>query len=146
MKDKRKMIVVLLVGVCIGLGIGIAGYWLTKGGGEKKEENKKKEIGIGDGITMSGVPDGEPGKPPEWTDPPVTGKDVDRLPDTRIITNNFVVSGQGYYAKWGRGIKAGFVQRGVFVAEAKVIVCFDSCSGWAVYVVVASKAPLKSNS
>ena len=117
MKDKKKMIVVLLAGVCIGVGIGIIVYWIISGRGS----DGGGEMSIGDGITVEPVNEEKPGKPFERKDSSVTGNDVDRLPDTRIITNSFIVSGQGYYAKWGRGIKAGFVQRGDFAAEAKVI-------------------------
>ena len=63
----------------------------------------------------------KPGKSPEWKGSSITGADVDRLPGKRVITNDFTVSGQGYHAKWGRGIKAGFRQHGVFVAEATVV-------------------------
>ena len=63
----------------------------------------------------------KPGTPPKWGGSSITGKDVERVPDKRVVTNDFVVSGQGYHAKWGRGIKAGFRQHGEFVAEALVI-------------------------
>jgi len=59
-------------------------------------------------------------KNPEKKDP-VTGGDVDRLPKKREIKNEFLVSGKGYYAKWGKGLKAGFQQKGEFVAEAVVV-------------------------
>ena len=76
---------------------------------------------VGDGIVVYPIPPEPPSKPPKTINPPITGNDVDRLPDTRIITNSFIVSGKGYYAKWGRGIKAGFVQKGDFAAKAKVM-------------------------
>ena len=52
---------------------------------------------------------------------PVTASEVDRLPSNRVICSDFLVSGQGYYAKWGKGLKAGFQQKGEFVAEAIVV-------------------------
>lgn len=52
--------------------------------------------------------------------PPVTGDDIDNLPGKRIIRSDFLVSGQGYHAKWGKGLKAGFRQTGEFVVEAVV--------------------------
>lgn len=52
---------------------------------------------------------------------PVTGSDIDNLPGKRIIRSDFLVSGQGYHAKWGKGLKAGFRQTGEFVVEAVVV-------------------------
>ena len=54
---------------------------------------------VGDGIVVYPIPPEPPSKPPKTINPPITGNDVDRLPDTRIITNSFIVSGKGYYAK-----------------------------------------------
>ena len=115
--DKNKVITVL--GILVGL---LTITLIIKDGckppppppldGEKK---------VGDDIVVRPIPPEPPNKPPKTSHPPITGNDVDRLPDTRIITNSFIVSGKGYYAKWGRGIKAGFVQKGDFAAEAKVI-------------------------
>ena len=72
-------------------------------------------------IIVGPVQDEKPGKPPKWGGSPITGKDVESLPGKRVVTNDFTVSGQGYYAKWGRGLKAGFRQHGEFVAETTVI-------------------------
>ena len=54
-------------------------------------------------------------------DPSRTPGDVDRIPDKRIVKSTFVMSGQGYHAKWGKGLKAGFRQKGEFVAEANIV-------------------------
>ena len=58
---------------------------------------------------------------PKWEKNPIKGRAVDALPKRRIIKNEFLVTGQGYHAKWGRGLKAGFRQDGIFVAEATVV-------------------------
>ena len=74
------------------------------------------------GIEAGSGNESKPATPkPTWGKTSITGGAVDALPGKRVITNDFVTSGQGYYAKWGRGLKAGFRQHGIFVAEAEVV-------------------------
>ena len=110
--DMMKLLIIVLISICITLLIIIS-----------KKQGDKISIKSPDGggeIIVDRVKPERRGQPASWQDSSIKGGDVDRLPDSRIITNDFTMSGQGYYAKWGRGLKAGFRQHGEFVAEAIV--------------------------
>ena len=113
-KDKIITVLAILVGL---LTITL----IVKDCRKPTPQPTQQPIQVGGEIEVGPIAPEPPSKPAKTNHPTITGNDVDRLPDTRIITNSFIVSGQGYYAKWGRGIKAGFVQRGDFAAKAKVI-------------------------
>ena len=107
----KNVIITILVILIVLMAITLMFKQNNEGGGIKIDKDMTAEI----------VKNEVPGKSTEWKASSITGGDVDRLPGKRVVTNDFTVSGQGYHAKWGKGLKAGFRQHGLFVAEAAVI-------------------------
>ena len=115
--DKNKIITVL----CILVGLLTIALIVMEIRGKKTPEPVIITTPQGPIEVREGNEDAPSTDKPEWKKNPIKGGAVDALPKKRIVKNEFLITGKGYHAKWGRGLKAGFRQDGLFVAEATVV-------------------------
>ncbi len=117
----NKNSIIAILGILVGLmAITFIVREIRGRGSEPMPEPIEVDTPMGP-VTVVPVEENAPTSPSEWKNSSITGESVDRLPVKRVITSDFAMSGQGSYAKWGRGLNAGFRQYGVFVAEATVV-------------------------